>query len=125
MRNFSFLVSLLLENLVQGCFNEIGRDSEADAASGGIGLGIDRGQCWNTAELPLQIDQGPTAIARIDGGTGLVLLVACSLSPACFKHSFDALYEYLSHVAHLRHNGAHIVISTTRQRRLDECMGCI
>ena len=54
-----------------------------------------------------------------------VLLVACSLSPAFFKHTFDALYDYLSHVAHLRHNGAHIVISTTCQRRLDECLGCI
>ncbi len=70
-KHVSFLVSLLLENLVQDCFNEIGWDHEADAASGGIGLGIDRSQCWNTDELPLQIDQCPAAIARIDGGIGL------------------------------------------------------
>ncbi len=56
---------------MQDRFNQIGWDRKTDAIGGGIGLGIDRGQCWDANKLPLQIDQGPAAIAGIDGGIGL------------------------------------------------------
>ena len=52
MRNFS----LLLEYLLQGCFDEIGWDGETEAVGGCVGLGIDRGQGWDADELPLQVD---------------------------------------------------------------------
>ena len=41
------LVSLLLENLMQGCFNKIGWDRKTDAIGGCIGLGIHRGHGRN------------------------------------------------------------------------------
>ena len=67
----TLLVSLLLENLLQDCFNKIGWDRKTDAIGGCIGLGIHRGHCWDANKLSLQIDQSATTIAGIYGGIGL------------------------------------------------------
>lgn len=69
--NLSLLVSLLMENLMQVCYNKIGRDRKTDTIGGRIRLRIHRGQCWDANQLPLQIDQSPATIARIYGGIGL------------------------------------------------------
>jgi hypothetical protein len=50
---------------------EVRRYRKADAIGDCIGLGIDRGQCWDTNEFSLQIDQCPAAIAGIHGSIGL------------------------------------------------------
>ncbi len=67
----SHLSFLLLQNLLYHCFYDIGWDRKTDAIGGGIGLGIDGAQGRDADELPLQIDQGPAAIAGIQGGVGL------------------------------------------------------
>src|SRR5437016_3404570 len=67
----SFFLSLLLENLLQGCFNKIGWDRETDTVGSCIGLAIHCCQCWDANKLSLQIDQGPATIARIHSSIGL------------------------------------------------------
>jgi len=47
---------LLLENLLCHCLYQVRRDGETDSVGGSIGLGIDRGQCWDPDELSLQIN---------------------------------------------------------------------
>src|SRR5215472_3479237 len=77
MRKFSsrddapFLSSLALQNLLHDCLYQVRRDREAYSACGSIRLGIHCGQCWDTDELSLQINQSPTTVPRIHGSIGL------------------------------------------------------
>src|ERR1700730_15208967 len=61
----------LLENLLDHRLDEIGWDRKIDTIGRGVGLGICGTREWDADKLPLQIDQGPTAIAGIEGGIGL------------------------------------------------------
>ena len=61
----------LLENLLNHRLDEIGWDGKIDTIGRRVGLGIFGTRECDADELPLQIDQGPTAIAGIEGGIGL------------------------------------------------------
>ena len=74
IRSFALLGSLciaLLDKLVGDGGYEIGWDRKTDPIGGCVRLRIDCSQCWDTDELPLQIDQGSATIAGIHSGIGL------------------------------------------------------
>ena len=68
---YSKFSSLSLDKLLHDCCYAIRWDRKTHAIGRGVGLGIDSGQCGDADELPLQIDQGSTAIAGINGSIGL------------------------------------------------------
>src|SRR2546421_13113076 len=65
------LLRALLENLLDHSLDEIGWDRKIDAIGRGVGPAILGTREWDADELPLQINQGPAAIAGIEGGIGL------------------------------------------------------
>ena len=60
-----------LNELRHDRLDAIGGDGEANAIGGRIKLGIDGGERGNTDHVALQVDQGSSTIARVNGCIGL------------------------------------------------------